>query len=178
MAQILSSEVLSDSPQADGRRYVRTKFVAEDNNSGTRDVFHGPRLVASDYDVDAWMVAYEPEVLNQLEQKEQERLRIDASPIALLLHNDLGGFYEKKTLSWGTWDDQTIAWLKYYLSLSDQLQLINIQLDVAQISNTDMRNLLDITNQEVSAIRADIQIAVDTQASLDLYTPYFEGGEF
>jgi len=178
MSQILSSEVISDRPQADGRRYVRTKFVAEDNNSGTQDVFHGPRLVAADYDVDAWMLAYEPTVLADLEQGEQEELRTEASPTALLLHNDLGGFYEKKVLAWGTWDDQTTAWLKYYLSLPDQLQLINIQLDVAQISNTDMRNLLGMTNQEVSAIRADIQIAVDTQASLDLYTPYFEEGEF
>lgn len=72
MAQIITSSIVLDRIQIDGSRYVRVKFVAEDHDGLTREVFVGPRLVSSDFDVSAWMTGFYDAVLARLAEEENE----------------------------------------------------------------------------------------------------------
>jgi len=174
MASVTTMIVVSDRPQADGRRYVRYKFDLLDNNGGNHIEYIGPKLVAADFDTDADMIARAPEILVSKADQEQQELRDQARQGGVVLHTDMGGWFEKILPNWESWEIQTTAWLKYWLSQEDQLELVNMQADNILISSTDKRNLLDIANQDVTNINASVQIAIDTKATLDTYTPYFD----
>jgi len=55
-------------------------------------------------------------------------------------------------------------------------ELHYIETTVIRISSQDKKALLGMTNQEVSAVNADIKMAVDSVADLALYSPYFVDG--
>jgi len=176
MASVTTMIVISDRPQADGRRYVRYKFDLLDNQIPPRNYIEyiGPKLVSADFDTDADMIAMAPEILASKADQEQWELREQARNGSEVLHNDMGGWFDKILPNWESWEVQTTAWLKYWLAQEDQLELVNMQADNVLISNTDKRNLLDIANQDVTDINASVQIAVDPKATLDTYTQYFD----
>jgi len=132
------------------------------------------RPQADDFDTDADMIAIAPDMLAGKAYQEQWEIRERARQGGVVLHTDMGGWFEKITPDWDTWEVQTTAWLKYWLAQEDQLELVNMQADNALISNTDKRNLLDIANQDVTNINASVQVAIDTKATLDTYAPYFD----
>ena len=66
MAQVISSEVISDRPQANGFRYVRYRFILEDNNGQQHEQYTSPKLVEPSFDEQADMAVVGPQLLIQM----------------------------------------------------------------------------------------------------------------
>lgn len=174
MASVTTMIVSSDRPQTDGRRYIRYKFDLLDNLNQNHIEYYGPKLVPADFDTDADMLAIVPSILASKADQEQQELQDGSRNNEIVLHNDLGGYYEHKTMLWDTWENHTIAWLKYWLSQEDQLELYWMRLDLIILTNTELKNLLGIAQGDTSDIRAAVQIAIDTRATLDTYVPFYD----
>jgi len=89
------------------------------------------------------------------------------------LHIDEGGWFSKVIPDYQTWEELATGTTVPFMQAEDQLELVNIQY-TSRISTNDKKLIWGMTNQEVSAFNADVQIAIDTQASLDLYLPWFD----
>jgi len=178
MAEVTTRLLISDRPQADGRRYVRYKFDLTDNNGGLHVEYVGPKLVPADFDTDADMIAMAPEILASKADQEQWELRERARHGGEVLHMDMGGWFEKILPNWESWEVQTTEWLKYWLSQEDQLELINMKADNDQISSSDMKALLSVAQADVTNINSSVQVAVDIKATLDAYAPFFDDDGF
>lgn len=172
MASVTSSQIVSDRPQSDGSRYVRYRYDLLDNNNGNHVQYYGPKLVPAGFDAEADMLSRIPTIL--ADRKSDEVLSLISAIEDDPLHIDMGGWFEKATPNWGTWDEQWTAVAKYFFSLADQLELIPFSTCFGRVSNTDKRNLLGIDNQTVTDMGADMQTAIDTRNSLDAYSPYFD----
>jgi len=171
MASIQSSSILYDRAQADGTRDVKYRYTALSNNATTLDVDYGPlRGVAADFDADADILARAPNILLNLAEEDKTYHATNAAED--ILWNDQGGFFTKAVPDWTTWNEAATAVLVYWLQQVDKLDLVNLAPFLSHVSNTDLKNLLSITNQQVSDIRGDVQIAIDTKAVLDTYSPW------
>ena len=175
MASVISSEVISDRPQRDGRRYIRYKFVLEDNNSQQRTTLHNRGLMPSDFDTAADMLIVGPQMLVQQAEQEIQQFQDDCRDGNDPLH-DWIGYWTKSTPDWNSWDDAANGTLKHFLALEDQLELVYIDDTMGKISNSDVVSVLGVTNQNQTDIRADIQVAVNTKTSLDEYGVWFDDG--
>ena len=156
--------------QASGQYQGKIEFVFHNGDIVTRSV-----MAANQAEWDALPAALTPEVELSMSNKEIDwhltLLETDIDPY----FDDMGGWFQKKTdFQHTTWDDSFAKNIKYYLSLPDMLELLNIKETIDRISNTDLKLALDISQTQATDIRADIQIAVDTQAALDLYQPLFD----
>ena len=171
MASVISSDILQDKGTTN--RIIAYRVVLEDNDAVQETIDVGPVIADETYDADAGAVAAGNNELSKKSPNELQELIEGSRNGELVLNNDVE-FPSKRTFAWGTWDDYATDWMKYWLSLEDQLELVHMERDLAFISNTDMKDLLGIDNQAVSDIRADVQVAIDTQESLNLYTPYFD----
>ena len=166
--------LLYERDLGNGWKKVKYKFDLLDNNGGNHIVYVGPKTIPIGIDTDADMLAIAPTLLISKAEQGQEELRENARNGDVVLHIDMGGYFEKILPDWDTWDNATTLWLKYWLSQEDQLELVNMQADNEQITNADKRNLLGITNQNVTSINSSVQIAVETKEVLDAYAPYFD----
>jgi len=72
MSSVGTPELVSNRPQADGRRYVRVMFPCLDHNLGPKERFKGPRLVAANFDVLNWAESFKDNVLEELAIEENE----------------------------------------------------------------------------------------------------------
>jgi len=77
------------------------------------------------------------------------------------------------TPDYQTWDELMFGISIHFLSQSNQLELQWWALSNDSISSTDKKRVWDMSQSEVSDVNGDVQIAIDTQASLDLYASYF-----
>lgn len=84
--------------------------------------------------------------------------------------------WQKKEPDFQSWDDLASPVLIHYLSIPSKIDLRFIESTITRISSKDKKTLLGMTSQEVSSVNGDIQEAVNIQADLDLYTPYFVDG--
>jgi len=175
MSQILSSEILSDRPQADGRRYIRAKFVAEDHDLGTRDVYYGPRLVPSDFNANAWLSAEESVVLEGLALEEDEG-GLDVTSVADPLVYALNPKWSTtkriaKVMIYWMMDERNTRAVLYLETL---IVYIQQNYNAAQIAV-----LLDITIEQVQRVNRRVNaILTDVGTVKDLTTDYDveEGG--
>ena len=171
MASVISSDILQDKGTTNRR--VAYRVVLEDNDAVQETIDVGPIIADENYDANAGAIAAGNKELERKAPNELQELINASRNGELALNNDVE-FPSKATFAWGIWDDYATDWMKYWLALENQLELVHMERDLAFISNTDMKNLLGVDNQGVSDIRGDVQTAVNTQASLDLYTPYFD----
>ena len=89
------------------------------------------------------------------------------------LHIDEGGWFSKVIPDYQTWEELATGTTIPFMQAEDQLELVNIQY-TSRVSTNDKKLIWGMTNQQVSSVNADIQVAIDTQASLDLYLPWFD----
>ena len=171
MASVISNTIIQD--KGTSNRRLAFRIVLEDNDAVQENIDVGPIIADETYDADAGAIAAGVKELDRKAPNELHELIHLSRNGELALNNDVE-FPSKATFAWDTWDNYATAWMKYWLAFEDQLELVHMQRDLAFISNTDMKDLLVIDNQSVSDIRADVQTAVNTQASLDLYNPYFD----
>lgn len=173
MAQIISSEVLSDRPQANGFRYIRYEFVVEDNNGLQSTKLTSAKLVEPNFDEQADMLVVGPQLLTQLAEAEiREFVDVCASGGDPL--HDWVGYWVKSSPAWNTWEVATTGTLKHFLSQEDQLQLVHINDTVSRISNGDLVDTLGVSVPQVGGIRGDIQVAINTRDSLAAYERWYD----
>ena len=173
-ASVVTTQVITDLPQADGRRYVEYRFDLLDNNNGNHVEYIGPKLVPADFDTDADMLALIPVVLETQANREIFDTRSDLASGADPFHVDLGGFFEKATPDWQTWDELFVVTAKYYWALPDQLGILPFKASWSRVSNTDKRDILGITNQDITRLNAAMQAATDISATLSTYLPFYD----
>lgn len=173
MASVVSYEVITDRPQADGRRYVKYQVTFELNNLEFEIYNSRQKLVAADFDTAVDMPIVAAQMLaDQLENEISEYVDLLANGTDPL--HVFTTWWEKATPDWNTWDDAAGGVLKIYLAYENQLELRHIADTTSRISNADIEDVLGITAQQQSDIRSDIQIAVNTQATLDTYDRWFD----
>lgn len=84
--------------------------------------------------------------------------------------------WQKITPDYQTWDELAAPVTIDFLGRESKLELRYIETTIIRISSQDKKDLWGMTNAEVSDVNADIQSSIDTQAALDLYSPYFVDG--
>ena len=124
MAQVISSEVISDRPQANGFRYVRYRFILEDNNGQQHEQYTSPKLVEPSFDEQADMAVVGPQLLVQMGEQEVRQFIDICGDGGDPLH-DWIGYWVKSSPAWNTWEAAGTGTLKYYLSREDQLLLVH-----------------------------------------------------
>ena len=175
MAGVTSTGVERDKELPDGRRHIRYRFDLLDNLSGNHIQYQDHNYAPADTDTDAELLARAARIIPDLIVQEQQQLQIDSRDTeTYVLFDDMGGFYVEKTLLWGVWDDQTSLWLEYWLSQENQLDLIHLNPDLGQITNTQIKDLLGVAQADTTDIRAAVQVAVDMTATLDAYQPFYD----
>ena len=178
MASVTTMIVHSVRPQSNGSLYVRYKFDLLDNLNGNHIVITNSKNVTvpggmtQEEFLNADMIATAPTILQNKAEQEQLDYQEGSREGLPVLFTD----FIKVTPLWDTWDNHTTEWLTYWLSLEDQLELINMQWDLTKISNTDIKNLLGVAQADTSDIRGKVQIAIDMKVELDAYSPFIVNG--
>lgn len=147
--------------------------MLEDNNAQQSEHYTSPKLVEPDFDEVADMAAVGPQLLVQMSEQEIRQF-IDAYPDGNDPLHDWIGYWVKSSPAWNDWNTAAAGVLKYYLALEDQLQLRHISDMITKISNGDLVTILGVTTPQVGDIRGDIQVAVNTQASLSAYERWYD----
>jgi hypothetical protein len=166
---IQSSEILSDRPQADGRRYVRVKFICEAHDSSTEDVFVGPRLVASDFDVNAWIASHGDNILEQLAKREEEEAKnLNAVEDPL--------FYTLNP-KWSTTKRIAITLLSWMMQEKDVRIVLYLETLIAYIqanyNGSQIASLLDTNIATVQRLNRRVNaVLTDTGTVKDLLSTY------
>jgi len=173
MASVTSTQVVSDIAEPNGWRYVRYRFDLLDNLGGNH-IEYATKLIAADVVAETDMVAMIPAVLADKKVGEQLAWVDECEAGNDPLHWDNGGFWDKTTPLWGTWDEMFTYVGKQFWSRENQLDLAPYSLSWGRVNSTDKRNGLGITNQNVTTLNASMQIAVDTAATLSAYVPFFD----
>jgi len=134
-------------------------------------------IADADYDLDASLAANAILVDQQTKDTEIAEGIAECYAGGDPLHFDAGGWWDQVTPVYNeSWDDLAGGVTIPFLEKDDQLELINIQLTSSRISSTDKKRIWGMTQTQVSDVNGNIQIAVDTQESLDLYSPPFIEG--
>jgi len=173
MASVTSTQVVSDIAEPNGWRWVRYRFDILDNLGGNH-IEYMTKKISPSTDVEVDMAAMIPQLLDSLKLAEQENWRSQCSDGDDPLHIDNGGFFSKSTPLWGSWDEMFTAVAKWFFSRENQLELVPYNDSWGRVSNTDKRNNLGITNQDVTDMGGQVQVAVNTKATLDTYVPLFD----
>ena len=173
MSSVISTQVLSDKAEPNGWRYVKYLVVLEDNLNEQHDVYVqkliGPGVDAAADAVQSAAVALQQEIDNEQAEYLSE-IQGGNDP----LHWDNGGFWDQTAPRWGVWGDLFNFVSRYFFSRENQLELTPFNLCWGRVGSTDKRNHLGITNQNVTKMNGDMQIAVNTAASIEGYVPFFE----
>ena len=90
------------------------------------------------------------------------------------LHFDAGGWWDKVTPTYQTWEELMFGVSEHFLSQTDQLELQWWALSNSRISSSDKKRVWDKSQSEVSDVNSDVQIAIDTQESLEIYEPHMD----
>lgn len=72
-----------------------------------------------------------------------------------------------------TWDEWARGVWIVFLAREGMNELSKIELSFNNTSSNDIKSVLGITQQILSDIQGDIQIAIDLQTKLSAYTPYY-----
>jgi len=165
---IESSVVYSDRP------YGATQKKVTERHTDQLGIHYDVRFITdNDYDVQASLDANAIIVNQQTIDTEIANGIAECYVGGDPLHFDVGGSWDKVTPDYQTWDELMLGVSINFLSQTDQLELVWWSLPNSRISSTDKERVWDMSQTEVSSVNADIQIAIDTQATLDLYAPYF-----
>ena len=169
---VASSEIVTDRVQNGGMRKIR-----EEHTDTLGKAHHRQFMAASDYDEVAGLAVGAESVDDSL---------VSAEISAAVSTYESGGdplHYEASSNNWQkitpnhqTWDELASPVLINFLSRVNRNELHYIETTIIRISSQDKKALLGMTNQEVSAVNADIQMAVDSVTDLASYSPYFIDG--
>lgn len=170
---IITSEVTVDRLQADGSRKIREEHI---DNIGKVHTY-GPRLFEFSYDKEAGKIIHALEIEQQLVNQEiAKAISAYESGLDGLHFEQSENFWVKITPDYQTWDELAAPVLINFLERENQLELTAIESTIIRISTNDTKALLGMTNTEVNNVNSAIQVAVNTQATLDTYSPFFVDG--
>jgi len=167
---IVNSEITSDRMQANNTRKISEQFT--DHLGKKYDSQYSG--VDVNYDTDARLSAGAITVDESTATNEiNEGIAIFKSG-GDPLYVDEGGWFSKVTPNYQTWEALASGTTIPFLSEEDQLELVYLQDMIIRMTTNDKKLIWGMTNQQVSSVNSDIQTAVNTQASLDLYLPWFD----
>lgn len=170
---IVSSVLTVDRLQAKGQRKIKEDHT--DQIGLTHP--YGPRLFDAGYDEVAGLVLHAAQIDQQLKEQEISNAVSEYETGGDPLHFEQSpSNWKKITPIYQTWDELAAPVLINFLSREDQLELVAIETTITRISTNDMKALLDMNNPEVNNVNSGIQIAVDTRATLNDYSPFFVDG--
>jgi len=171
MATIISSEVVSDRPQSDGRRYVKYKFVVQDNDGSLTDHFHGSKLVAEDFDTAADIVLQGNNLLTELTNTEETRLDspdLDTVALQIVLNPK---FSSSKKLArklilfmMREKDPRVVIWLEPLIVYLRENYNAN---QIANFLNIPVDKVLKM-NRRINAILSDVGSVKDQLTAFDV----------
>ena len=169
---ITSSEVTDDRQQSETLRSIKEKHTDhlgfEHFNSYT---------CALDYDAEAALIGNADSTNENLIAEEiAESVATYEAGGDPLHYEASSNNWQKITPNHQTWDELASPVLINFLSRVNRNELHYIETTIIRISSQDKKALLGMTNQEVSSVNADIQMAVDSVADLASYSPYFVDG--
>lgn len=174
MASVVSTQLVSDRAEPGGWRFVRYRFDLLDNRNENHVEYVGPKYVEPGFDTDADMLAISPAILLSKADQELSEFESAMEQGQDPLHVDMGGFFEKVLPRWQTWDDAFRNASEYFWGLTNLIAILPFSLTWGRVSNTGKRNALDTTNQIVSDMNGDMQIADNTKITLDGYNPHYD----
>ena len=152
MASITASEVIRDEAQANGFRYVEYRYTLQDNDliEVTLDV--GPLYANADLDTAVDIVAREPIVLESLDVQEQAAVMAmfpDVDPLPTV--NNPKWSTNKKLAR------PLIFWMMDEQDVRIVLWLENLLVQVNALTDTQIKNFLDITQAQLDKMRARVK---------------------
>ena len=169
---ITSSSVITDRAQSGGQRKIREEHT---DNIGVKH--HRQFIDANDYDeaaglaigsgmINGSLIAAEIAAAISAYEQGIDPLHFEAS----------ANNWQKITPDYQTWDELSAPVLISFLSREDRNKLHHIESTIIRITTNDKKALFGMTNQEVSAVNAEIQNAVNAMIELDAYAPFFVDG--
>ena len=167
---MISSIILSSRLQINGLLKVKEEHV--DENGDSHFVIY---ITESTADTAALLIIHAQELDISLESGEVlQSIRIYESGGGGL-HTEISpGNFQKITPIFQTWDELAERVLKDFFSRLDQLELKHVEPVLLRPSTQDKKDLLGLTNPQVNSLNSDIQTAINTQDSLDIYQPWFD----
>lgn len=152
MATILSSAILADRPQVDGRRYVTEEHL-DDQGETTRVTY----LALANADVQAAATARQATILDQLRAAEV------AANIAKALNAELMFTFRYSTVA----ENEVALRAVFQTATRWELLTIGWVLDQLNLSDARIRSLFGVAQSGVAAIRAKLaDIAAKYEAAL------------
>ena len=181
---IVSSEVIINRPdRSDFDRRIREKHIEHLSNTHIRSLNYTFTTDPADYVGDeiayelALATEYAPilaqhalDLDSQLGQQEVQQWIQEMASGKDPWHT---APFIPSTPEFNDWDTAASESLKHYLLIDSRQELLNVKASVDNTSNNDLTDLLVAIGSTFSQtdLRAEIQIAVDNRASMDLYSP-------
>ena len=181
---IISSEIIINRPdRSDFDRRIREKHIDHLDNIHLRSLNYTFTTDSADYvgDEAAYDLALDAEYApilaqhaldlnNQLGQQEVQQWIQEMESGEDPWHTDP---FVPSTPEFNDWDTAASESLKHYLLIDSRQELLNVKASADGTSNNDLTDLLVAISSTFSQtdLRAEIQIAVDNRASMDLYSP-------
>lgn len=82
-------------------------------------------------------------------------------------HVDMGGWFEHSVPLWDTWENTVLPSVQHWLKKSYMQDILFCKLTCDRLTNQELEAIAGKPND----VRAEQQIAVNTQATLDAYEP-------
>lgn len=152
MAAVTNGEVLRDDEQANGFRYVEYRYTLQDNDSNEVILDVGPLYVNASFNTATDIVARESIVLDSLDLQEQGAVMDmfpDTDPLPTI--NDPKWSTNKKLAR------PLIVWLMDEQDVRIVLWLESTLIQVNALTDTQIKNFLDITQAQLDKMRARIK---------------------
>lgn len=177
MASVTTSIVKQDLTGEGGKHDYQYEFELVDNDSVHSFVYIWRRGYPADHDTAADRAALVNTVLGQQADNEfneiLSKVRAGEDPY----HIDQGGYFTQEMFLWSTWDDYFNRICEVYWSSKSRLDVVPFNLVWSHAVQTEgskgIKTSLGITQQTYSDMGADMQTAINTQTTLDAYTPHY-----
>lgn len=168
MASVISSQLISDRPQSDGRRYIRALFVLEDNQTNQLDFYIGSRLVPSGFNFATWAANNEEQIIAILSgQEEDALLNLEEinDPLSYIQNPKWSTtkVLAKKVIYWmmREKDPRIVIWLKdfiNYLKANYNAAEMADFLDINIATIQKMNNRINAILQDVDTVENNLEV--------------------
>lgn len=171
MPTLISSEVLSDQAQADGRRYVKYRFVVEDNLGGLHRYVVGPKLVPPDFDEVSDLSVEGAKLLDSLKALEAEaaiqQMEMGVNP----LRDSRGNIIPTKFADYSFVVSKA---LHHFLSHEDPAVAVMARPYIDNLTDEQIMALMPCDAAMVAQIRQVAADWTDVETKIKTYKPLLE----
>lgn len=155
-------------------RKKKKKVYEQHTDTVTGRVYKNTYIADLSFDHDAQLIINGNNMDTNLIQQEIDEAIAAFEEGGDPLHEEVSpNNFQKTTPLYQTWDALAAASTIPFLESTDQSDLVSIQF-TRRISGNDKTRIWGMSNQEVSDVNSATQVAIDTQATLDKYAPFFE----